>query len=168
MCLAIVLAGIGYACFVIWDLFGDVTEPGQVQGLEPGFLFGRLTDMYDIQWRDFWDNLLILGILAVVHTSLARLVRHFFQRHSQVVSTYELVVGCGLVLYLHGSDAIRLVMIGYVVRFGYVHKGRTGTSTTTQCEAKNATQKKRKKQKKSAQIKRSQSYCRSIEREHFM
>ncbi|XP_059648355.1 membrane-bound O-acyltransferase gup1 isoform X2 [Cornus florida] len=86
----------------------------KLRGLRPGWIAGRLNDVSDSQWRNFRGNLPILTIVLGIFTSVANMLRAYYNLNAKTMSITWLLISLTYILYLHGACIIFVLSIASV------------------------------------------------------
>ncbi|CAN4075672.1 unnamed protein product [Withania somnifera] len=82
----------------------------KVYGLRPGWIFHRLNDVSDGQWRNFRGNLTILTLVFGIFTLVATLCRKYGLK-AKGMSAIWLMVSLVYLSYLHGACILYILFI---------------------------------------------------------
>ncbi|PSS18985.1 Membrane-bound O-acyltransferase [Actinidia chinensis var. chinensis] len=84
---------------------------GKLYGLRPGWIGGWLNDVSDAQWRNFRGNLPVLTIVLGIFTSIANMLRVYYQLKAKGMSIVWLLISLAYLSYLHGACIIFVLLI---------------------------------------------------------
>ncbi|KAJ3212822.1 glycerol transporter [Dinochytrium kinnereticum] len=90
--------------------------------LEPGWLYGRLIDDSDLQYRGFRDKIPILTALCIGHVGIGRILRAFLtgdaavgskgsRRRGEVASKISLASSLIVAIVLHGAGVLKMLVL---------------------------------------------------------
>ncbi|KAH8833993.1 MBOAT, membrane-bound O-acyltransferase family-domain-containing protein [Flagelloscypha sp. PMI_526] len=79
--------------------------------LSEGWMFGRMVDNSDIQYRGFRSNIPILALAIIGHWLLKRVLFFAIARTSGNVRNFNLVVSLTFVTVLHGTSIFKIIPI---------------------------------------------------------
>lgn len=80
-------------------------------GLRPGWIFNRLNDLSDAQWRNFRGNLPVLTVVLGIFTIIANTIRGRNQLKGRGMSIVWILISMIYLLYLHGACVAFVVSI---------------------------------------------------------
>ncbi|XP_057469511.1 membrane-bound O-acyltransferase gup1 isoform X1 [Actinidia eriantha] len=87
---------------------------GKLYGIRPGWIRGWLNDVSDAQWRNFRGNLPVLTIVLGIFTSVANMLRAYYQLKAKGMSIVWLLISLAYLSYLHGACIIFVLLIASV------------------------------------------------------
>ncbi|KAL1569876.1 membrane-bound O-acyltransferase gup1 isoform X1 [Salvia divinorum] len=90
-----------YALLIRRSLQLSHDHHAKLYGLRPGWIFGRLIDATDAQWRNFRQNLPILTGVFGIFTLVANLLKRSFSLKAKGMSFYWIVISLAYLFYLH-------------------------------------------------------------------
>ena len=102
--------------------------------LSQGWLFGRMVDNSDAQYRFFRDNLLLLTQLMLAHLALKRVV--LYCCHGRLsVRNFDCLCGLGFLVAAHGANSLRILLHMGVMFVGVrlLRKHRHAATAFTWC-----------------------------------
>ncbi|ONK61807.1 uncharacterized protein A4U43_C08F33780 [Asparagus officinalis] len=82
-----------------------------VRGLRSGWMFNRLNDLSDAQWRNFRGNLPVLSVVFGIFVTVANTLRSQYHLKRRGMSIIWILLSLSYLAYLHGACIIFLLSI---------------------------------------------------------
>lgn len=106
-----------YALVIQRSLHLSHDHSRNLYGLHRGWMFNRLNDLSDSQWRNFRENLPILSFVLGFFTFGAITLRSKFCLKGREMSIVWFSISLGYILYLHGACVVFILSIASVNYF---------------------------------------------------
>ncbi|XP_058095813.1 membrane-bound O-acyltransferase gup1 isoform X4 [Magnolia sinica] len=100
-----------YALIIYRSLQLTREHSGRLTGLRRGWMWNRLNDLSDAQWRNFRGNLPILTLVMGMFTLVATTLRSQYHLKGRGMSVIWLLVSLSYLLYLHGACVMFVLSI---------------------------------------------------------
>ncbi|KAI0492408.1 hypothetical protein KFK09_026679 [Dendrobium nobile] len=106
-----------YAIVIQRSLYLSHDHSRELYGLRRGWMFNRLNDLSDAQWRNFHGNLPILTFVLGLFTFGANTLRSQFYLKAKEMSVVWFLISLAYILHLHGACVVFVLSIASVNYF---------------------------------------------------